>query len=56
MAMPELKSEASNVRIGIVGNQGRVSNYFLKNYEYSKFPIQLNACVNNSIQFWNRKP
>ena len=53
MAMPELKSEASNVRIGIVGNQGRVSNYFLKNYEYSKFPIQLNACVNNSIQFSN---
>ena len=51
--MSELKSKAPNVKIGIVGNQGRISNYFLKNYQYSKFPIQLNACVNNSIQFLN---
>lgn len=51
--MSELKSEAPNIKIGIVGNQGRISSYFLKNYQYSKFPIQLNACVNNSIQFLN---
>jgi dTDP-4-dehydrorhamnose reductase len=36
-----LENEVTQIKVGLIGSNGRISKYFIENYQYKIFPIQL---------------